>query len=80
MICPKCGAIDSIRYMEEIVYEHCYKIKKDGTLYKSFTKNKLSDSQFECCYCEKCRKEFEFDIIDNKIKLIEEPKQWWDNN
>ena len=71
MVCPNCKADNSIRYMEEIVYEHCYKIKKDGTLYKSFTKNKLSDSQFECCYCTKCRKEFEFDINqDGKIQLI----------
>ena len=76
MICPKCGAIDSIRYMEEIIYEHCYKIKKDGTLYKTYEKIPLSDSQFECCYCTKCRKEFEFDIDqDGKVQLVKEEPQ-----
>lgn len=69
MNCPKCGAENSIRYMEEVIYEHTYNINKSGKISKNYRKVPISDSQFECCYCTECRKEFNFDIIDGKIVL-----------
>lgn len=65
MMCPNCKSKNTIVYSIQIPYEHVYKVKKNGTLYKKFSKRCLGDSQYDCYYCTNCLKEFDY-IIDNK--------------
>ena len=69
MNCPKCGAINSIRYSVEMPYEIVYKVKKDGVPYKRGTMHQIGDARFDCYYCIECKKEFNFTFVDGKIVL-----------
>ena len=72
MICPKCGSENTLVYACQPKYEHMYKLKKDGTIYKIYSLNRIGDSDYDCVYCKNCLKELEFDVVDGKIQLVKE--------
>lgn len=54
MKCPKCNAEGTLTISFVYQITHDYKIKRDGTLPKKYTKSKENTLEWSCIECSNC--------------------------